>query len=193
MVMENDGRTLAQAEIDAMLKALSSHAPASQAVEPVVVNTQPSMAPEENTAQFNISPGDLLSDPVTPQSTLGAFKSMEGDSAEHTSPLDNAALTLLTERVDGIEKVLKRLVKLEDQIAQLKSANKQRARDYTDMTKQLKKISAQINTIVQGLQNTPAYDAHRKFLCDSCGTEGNVAINIRCSQCGKDNWLGWWP
>lgn len=54
-------------------------------------------------------------------------------------------------------------------------------------------VNTQLKTITQGLRNTLGYDIKKNFRCDSCGAEGAVALKIRCTQCEKENWWGWWP
>ena len=93
--------------------------------------------------------------------------------------------------------VLSRLAKLELRISKLErnNGNGHRAdsiESKTD-TEQLHDISKQVEIIVAGLLNTPDYDIGRTFHCRSCGSNGTVAIKVRCTTCKQENWWGWWP
>ncbi len=86
-----------------------------------------------------------------------------------------------------------RLGQLEKSLAETQTGGSPKARDFQAVVKQLKKVTAQVEGMLQGLQGTPGYGAHRNFKCTSCGAEGIVAAPFRCTHCGKDRWLGWWP
>jgi len=36
-------------------------------------------------------------------------------------------------------------------------------------------------------------DIKKMFHCDSCNSQGMVALYTKCTNCGKENWWGWWP
>ncbi|MBM4446798.1 MAG: ParB/RepB/Spo0J family partition protein [Chloroflexi bacterium] len=42
------------------------------------------------------------------------------------------------------------------------------------------------------LDHDPLADLQREFTCD-CGATGKVAACIKCTECNKETWLGWWP
>ncbi len=118
---------------------------------------------------------------------MGGGFSYPGDSE------DSAILDELLERVDKMEMALVRMDKLEEKIAHLRAANSPGAQDFNIVVKQLKKVSANVDGLIKGIKNTPGYDAHRTFTCKSCGSDGNIATVLRCTKCGKDKWVGWWP
>jgi hypothetical protein len=33
----------------------------------------------------------------------------------------------------------------------------------------------------------------RDITCQGCGTKGMVATSIKCTKCGRETYLGWWP
>ncbi len=105
---------------------------------------------------------------------------------------DDEVIEELLDRVANIEAALERLDKLEDKIASIKAANSPGAQDFNVVVKQLKKVSTQVEGLLKGIKNTPGYNARSTFTCP-CGSEGTVASVYRCTKCGKDKWLGWWP
>ena len=58
---------------------------------------------------------------------------------------------------------------------------------------QLTKLSTRVDAMSTNLQETPGYGLHKSFICKYCGSEGHVALVVRCTQCGKERWQGWWP
>ena len=58
---------------------------------------------------------------------------------------------------------------------------------------QLTKLSTRVDAMSTNLQDTPSYGLHKSFTCKYCGSEGHVALVVRCTQCGKERWQGWWP
>ncbi len=58
---------------------------------------------------------------------------------------------------------------------------------------QLKELSEQVQSILEKLQSTAGYDIGQAFRCNSCYSQGMVAIRVKCTECGRENWWGWWP
>ena len=86
-----------------------------------------------------------------------------------------------------------RLGQIEASLAALQAAGGPRPQDFQAVVSQLKKMTGQVQSITQGLQNTPGIGVRGSFQCGSCGTKGMVVSLVRCSRCGKEKWLGWWP
>lgn len=42
------------------------------------------------------------------------------------------------------------------------------------------------------ISKVPLHDLREQFKC-SCGTKGMVAVAIKCTNCGRESWWGWWP
>ena len=36
-------------------------------------------------------------------------------------------------------------------------------------------------------------DVRNNFHCGHCKTHGNVAMYLKCTSCGEEQWVGWWP
>ena len=43
------------------------------------------------------------------------------------------------------------------------------------------------------LSGDPLSGAENQFTCDRCGSKGWIAAKIRCTKCGHETYLGWWP
>jgi len=56
----------------------------------------------------------------------------------------------------------------------------------------LASIERRIEAMEEHLEGTPALGLRKWFKCD-CGTTGFVAIRVKCTKCGKEDWWGWFP
>lgn len=56
----------------------------------------------------------------------------------------------------------------------------------------LETATIKLNDIKIQLEGTPALGLRRHFSCE-CGVSGSVAVHIKCNQCGKEAWWGWFP
>lgn len=84
---------------------------------------------------------------------------------------------------DSITQIQK-LTSLESQVAELhdllRTLEIERATYVT---------AAQFEARVDG---TPLLGLRKRFKCD-CGIEGYLAVHIRCTDCGRETWFGWFP
>ena len=44
----------------------------------------------------------------------------------------------------------------------------------------------------ENLAKIPLLDIRYRFTCE-CGTKGMLSFYIKCTSCGEETWLGWWP
>lgn len=158
-------KTLSQSEIDAMY----ARAAAAHAIEDAINATQASEASSPT--------------PVAPN---------EATEIAELAPLYKA-IDELTQRLAKLEAAYtERVGQLEKAVADSK-ANVSESQGSLAGSQELKNINTQLAGIMQNLQATPAYGARTGFKCDKCGSQGTVAITLRCTKCGKDKLWGWWP
>jgi hypothetical protein len=90
-----------------------------------------------------------------------------------------------------------RLAKIEAAINKLEkkaqSNNEVSASQMKTAIQQMKNVSSQVEIITEGLRGTAGYNLNKIFKCNSCKSTGKVAIKVKCTQCGQENWWGWWP
>ena len=115
---------------------------------------------------------------------VGEMKMAVDGLGEHS---EQGQLTGLTERVATVEANTEKFEQYRKAFETALMANRQL------QLAQSQTVNTQLKTITQGLRNTLGYDIKKNFRCDSCGAEGAVALKIRCTQCEKENWWGWWP
>jgi hypothetical protein len=207
--MDEDGRTLSQDEIDAMLKSTTPRqsappptspapapqaAPVSAAPEPAPQAAPVSAAPEPAPQAAPVSAAPEPAPQAAPVSTAPepAPRTTSGPGLAVDSSL-SAIVAELAQRLSVMEATLGRFGQIEKALAETKSGGSPNLQDFQAVVKQLKKVTAQVNNTAQGLQGTPGYGAQTSFKCSSCGAQGLVATPFRCTRCGKDRWLGWWP
>lgn len=173
MVMGPDGRTLSQNEIDAMLKAT-----AQRRDPPPHSSATPSPTPDKAV-------------PASQNSTQAAPASKPQPKPE--AGINPAIIADLVKRLDSVEAAIGRINKIESSLAAIQSNGIPKLQDFQAVVNHLKKITGQVENIIQLLQNTPGVGIHKNFHCSSCGTENMVVSQVKCSKCGKEKWLGWWP
>jgi len=58
-----------------------------------------------------------------------------------------------------------------------------------DLTNRLNKMEA----ILLKSQKTFRCDIKNNFRCGHCHSQGKVAMYLKCTDCGEEQWVGWWP
>jgi len=54
-------------------------------------------------------------------------------------------------------------------------------------------LEYRIDDLEDKLSGDPLSGAGYQFMCNSCGSKGWIAAKIRCTKCGHETYLGWWP
>ena len=173
MVMEEDGRTLSQQEIDAMLKAA---APAPKRAP----------APQPEMAAPAAQPAPAAAPQAAPMV----------QAAPAVAPAANdAMLAALSQRLAAVEGMMARMAQLEAAVAnlQMSGGGGPGAMEHQALMNQVRKLTAQVESLTKAARATPGFGARNSFTCASCGARGMVATVYRCTKCGKDKWLGFWP
>ena len=67
------------------------------------------------------------------------------------------------------------------------------AGNVTQVAQQVQALNATVAAITEQLAGTPGYGAQKNFVCSSCQSTGTVAVPLKCTKCGGDNWMGWFP
>lgn len=104
-------------------------------------------------------------------------------------------LASLSQRLAAVESMTARMARLEAQVAGLQQAGAcgPSAQEYQALMNQVRKLTAQVEGLTRAAQATPGFGSRNSFTCSSCGAQGMVATVVRCTKCGKDKWLGFWP
>ena len=125
------------------------------------------------------------------EGAIGGFQQLKDEQSKTISQIwatmEELRDTLpgLTERLAGVENSLGKF----EQYGEAMGAALVASRQFN--AERSKVIVSQIRDITRGLQNTLGYNIKRNFKCQSCSANGSVAIHVKCTECGKENWWGW--
>jgi hypothetical protein len=217
--MPREDRILSQSEIDSLLKKIAPDAgePAAEdetpQVEPEPV--EPTAAPEETTAPSmktvsfkSIESGEsekaAPAGPVTDSIKMSEHKpeaakppasaqSLEIDVQKRTSGDVDEPQKKITEPTAEMSKLtaaLQTISQLEERVRRLEAAVKNIPESTRALKDRVDKISAAIEAVER---NKSDYGFLEAFRCNHCHSIGNVAVYVKCTSCGKENWMGWWP
>ena len=194
--MAHDDRILSQAEIDSLLKKImpkmdepvSSGQPASvkqaepskprEAISPgpAFVSVKPTEPPKPKTAET----------PSMPRPAAAA--NQESVSDEISSLKKNVAD--LSREVGKLTIALQTITQLEESVKQLETMIKLSPDSNGILKSRIDKIS---NILKMLQEKKPESSFFENFTCSQCRSKGLVAIYVKCTSCGKENWMGWWP
>jgi DNA mismatch repair ATPase MutL len=122
----------------------------------------------------------------TIEATLATLVQMERNEEDIDDILDR--LRKIEETTD-IDAVLERLRDIQATASKTSLVKE----NFNVVESEIAKLSGRIEAITATLKDSIGYGIHRDFSCRSCGSKGHVAITIRCTHCGKEGWMGWWP
>ncbi len=115
---------------------------------------------------------------------------VEGPSGPVNSPGTN--VTELAQRLDGVEAMVRRLERPEGGIGGAGVIAQQSSEKLQTVIKSVQQLTEEVRIISTKLQGTLGYDVYHNFKCDSCSSQGAVAISLKCTKCGRESWRGWY-
>jgi len=215
--MAHDERMLSQAEIDSLLKRIlpSTDKPAAEAKPAPGKPGEPSAKPKETIPGVKPIATVKATEPIrikevvpsgqaTDEIKITEFKMNTADmpasprpaeavKREHSSgevTSQQKTIAELTEQVDKLSAAIQTIAQLEEKVKQLEAMMKL----MPDSTRTLK---ARVDEIAIALERLKGEKSDTSFLegfkCSHCHAEGLVALYVKCTRCGKENWMGWWP
>ncbi len=96
-----------------------------------------------------------------------------------------AAGTDLAQRIEKLEEAVSKLAQ--------SAAGAKSQTQLATLTKQVETLAAQVRDLRQHAAHTVGYRLQETFQCGSCGHKGLVAGKVKCTVCGEETWMGWWP
>ena len=188
--MSDDGSGLPQAVIDEMFVKQSAK--------------QNAALPEASVTALP----DSANEPVAEGGTTTArpYQKIESETLSTTAApsvtpvLDNETLEImrqtmiaLTEQTAKLEAHLHQVEQKQNTTAEFGAAILQLEEKLEAVTRHFREIDGRVTTVLRKLRDTPSYGVRSDFTCESCGSQGFVAIPLKCTNCGKEGWWGWWP
>lgn len=208
--MGNDDRVLTQAEIDALLSSSAVSAPAPKApaapVQQVKVSAappppkveaqQPKAAPPppvktavpERPAEPSPAPKVVNQGP-TPEQVANLCRQI---IAEQTRDLSKQILEL-TIKAKEIEKINQRIADLENKISEISEITKTSPKAFRAMGSRIDEIYGMLENMRREKNESDEERIRDQFRCVNCKSEKLVAIHVKCTNCGMENWMGWFP
>ena len=181
--MSDDGGVLSQAEIDAVFQQATgkdvTHPPAASG----------------GASQPSVSPPTPSSRPPASQPTVPSAPPLQTPAPVPYEVLQKlqAAVADLASRMTKVETTISRLSRAEGEATDISVTVQRLSQRLETIAGDLHKVNGQTSGILAGLDATPDYGTRKSFICDSCHSRGFVAIPMKCTQCGKEGWWGWWP
>ena len=205
-----DEKVISQADIDAMLAtdpkeeaapAEPTMAAALQVAAKAV--SQAKAAQVEAKAQEEaLSPdtgATVAQTRATPTATEKVMKAAPAPSVARQTPTTietngevGSIVDDLAKRVGRIEKVLGGLDQLQKTVIEANDIIRQHPQDFQSAVNQLQELNEQVEDISVKLRSTLGYDIGEIFQCNCCDSKNLVAIRVKCTDCGQENWWGWW-
>ena len=99
----------------------------------------------------------------------------------------------LAQRVAKMEAAMGKLEELQKTVRDANAILRKEPQDFQAVVNELHEVSDQVEEISEKLRNTPVYDMREIFQCNVCDSHGLCAIRVKCTECGRGNWWGWWP
>jgi len=217
--MGNDDRVLSQSEIDALLSnaLVKGNAPAGKAAAPAAVTQAkvPEGPPKAGSVKVNLPPPPppkvvattasaaaatmAAAQPVMqPQAVAAAQPGQSPEQvaaicrqliADQTRDLGKQVLEL-TIKINKLDSTKQRMEQIEAKIDELAEIAK-------SSPKAVRAMGARIDEIYGLLENVRQHSdedhIHDEFQCVNCHSKKLVAIHVKCTSCGTENWMGWFP
>ena len=182
--MSTDNKVLSQEEIDAMLSGGSSDGDdSSDETEPAAPDVAEAPVAAAKPATPAVAPAPAPSAP--PPLPAAAVPALPDETRE--------MLNRVSERLDTLGAAMERIAQLERGLTETNSAMRLLHQDMQTMAGQGQLVSSRVEGILSNLKATLGYRAKNIYVCASCQTKGDVAAQVKCTHCGKENWWGWWP
>ena len=113
--------------------------------------------------------------------------------AEPAAPTATQPAPTLTAPPETLEAALERKAQLERGLAETNSGAMHIHQNIQATARQDQVVNSRVESILSNLKVTLGYRAKTVYVRASCHSKGKVAARVQCTQCGQDNWWGWWP
>ena len=213
--MPGEDKILSQAEIDELLSKKAPklkprppvasttatvkpyEPPKVKAVNPPVSQSKatPPPAPPAKTAVPSAPPPKAAAPPApapnaaTPPATptgpmIASYRHYTSDEVANLQE----TVAELARHLVKLSSVMQRVDKIEEKIEQIAAVIKLNPDTTTLFERRLDEIHNILETLIQNKA-----DIRDEFQCSKCQSKKAVAIHVKCTACGNENWMGWWP
>jgi len=215
--MAHDERMLSQSEIDSLLKrilpktdepatkdkpapAMLIESPAkpkeaAPIVKPVAsvkaaepVKPKEAVPPVQVPESIKMTEYKMKAADTPPSSRL--VEAIKGEASPNESASLQKTVADLSVQVSKLTAAMQTITKLEEKVKQLEAQIKL----MPDSNRTLKGRIDEISNVLEMLKDEKSDHTFLEgFKCSHCHSRGLVAMYVKCTGCGKESWLGWWP
>ena len=188
--MAHDDRILSQAEIDSLLKKIlpSTDKTVTSAPPPPV---KPAAAPQPKEAALKVPPAATVktTEPSKPKEAVDKTPSVRPAASQEPVSGDISSLQKniadLSREVSKLTVAMQTITQLEEKVKQFEAVIKLMPGANRALKDRIDEIANIVETIQQG---KPDQAFLEEFTCSQCHSKSLVAIHVKCTSCGKDNW-----
>lgn len=112
--------------------------------------------------------------------------------SEQTRDLGKQVMEL-TIKVNKFETINKQLVHLEVKINEMAELVKSSPEAVRILDGRIDEIYGLLENMRHEKHTSDEERIHDQFQCVACHSEKLVAIHVKCTNCGTENWMGWFP
>jgi tetrahydromethanopterin S-methyltransferase subunit G len=185
---DDTGKVLSQSDIDAMLSTIPEDPPVQKKAAPAASEGKP---PAAKPASAPVATQAPAAKPASAPASKPS--SQEVLTVELIENLEST-LADLVKRLSTMENAMARLDRLEKQIDNNGGASAAApAKELKEIKSEVQDLSDRMNEISGNLKYSLGYGVGRIFQCKHCESKQLVALHVKCTDCGEETWLGWWP
>ena len=215
--MAHDERMLSQSEIDSLLRRIlpktdepaakdepASATPIESPAKPKeaapIVRPAASIKAAEPVKSKEVVPPGEVTEPIkvieyklkpvdTPPSSRPVEAVKRESSSDEATSLRKTVADL-SGQVNKLAAAMETITQLEEKVKQLEAIIKL----MPDSTRTLKGRIDEISNVLEMLKDEKSdHTFFEGFKCSHCQSRGLVALYVKCTSCGKESWMGWWP
>jgi chromosome segregation ATPase len=173
----DDEKVMSQADIDAMVAVAPEKEAVPEEAAPTAATVEAAPTAKAKAAPATSTSREVRQAPAAPAEDE-SVQSMVAD---------------LAQRVAKMEAAMGKLEELQKTVTDANAILRKQPQDFQAVVNELQEVGDQVQEISEKLRNTPVYDMRELFQCNVCDSHGLCAIRVKCTECGRENWWGWWP
>jgi hypothetical protein len=99
----------------------------------------------------------------------------------------------LTIQVNRFEKAAQKMSQIEDKLDQVGAMVKSSPKAVKALGTRIDEIYGLLEAMRHPERKSDEDRIHDDFHCVKCQSEKLVAVHVKCTSCGTENWMGWFP
>jgi hypothetical protein len=112
--------------------------------------------------------------------------------AQETKDL-NKQLIELTIKVNSFESMAQKITQIEVKLDQIAATAQSSPKAVKNLGAKIDEIYGLLEAVRRPERKSDEGRIHDEFRCIKCQSEKLVAVHVKCTSCGTENWMGWFP